>query len=135
MIVVTQEEQRRERQNEIDIRAGGVQRPSSMMITPAFCVHLRSVFEGRCTVETGPKSMSTLETIPFQLYLGCTESFIRALSNQPFQATSALSARTLATVLWVPLILGQSLDTFKQFDGVPPTGLQVLRQERVLLTL
>ena len=51
---------------------------------------------------------NALETVPIQPYFGCTESFLKVLSEQYFQATRAMRAktgcnRTLATVLWVPL--------------------------------
>ena len=46
---------------------------------------------------------NTLETVPFQPYLfqpyfGCTESFLKVLSNQHCQATRAMRAKRVVTV-------------------------------------
>ena len=40
----------------------------------------------------------TLETVPFQPYFGCTESFLKVLSNQYCQATRAMRAKRVVTV-------------------------------------
>ena len=40
----------------------------------------------------------TLETVPFQPYFGCTESFLKVLSNEYCQATRAMRAKRVVTV-------------------------------------
>ena len=39
-----------------------------------------------------------LETVPFQLYFVCTESFLKVLSDKYFQATRAMRAKQAVTV-------------------------------------
>ena len=41
---------------------------------------------------------NTLETVPFQPYFGCTESFLKVLSNRYFQATRPVRAKQAVTV-------------------------------------
>ena len=69
----------------------------------------------------------TFETVPFQPYFGCTKSFLKVLSNRLKLVLSSNESyesktgcnRTLATVLWVPLMNGA--------DATPPavTGQRV----------
>ena len=40
---------------------------------------------------------NALETMPFQPYFGCTESFLKVLSNKYFQATRAMRAKLAVT--------------------------------------
>ena len=76
----------------------------------------------------------TLETVPFQPYFGCTKSFLKVLpSNESYERKMGCN-RTLATVLWVPLIfdMGQKVGftncvfaklCFSQFWGLVWGGL------------
>ena len=56
----------------------------------------------------------TLETVPFQPYFGCTESFLKSAvkrvlpSNESYESKTGCN-RTLPTVLWVPLISAHAL--------------------------
>ena len=53
---------------------------------------------------------NVLETLPFQLYFGCTGSFLKVLSNEYFQVTRAMRAKQAVTVpvkaysVWVAIL-------------------------------
>ena len=42
---------------------------------------------------------NALETVLFQPYFGCTESFLKVLSRRRFQATRAMRAKQAVTAL------------------------------------
>ena len=64
----------------------------------------------RSTVEKAPRAMRAmrgngLENVPSQLYFGCTESFLKALSSQSFQETRPVRAEQVATVPLQPYFM------------------------------
>ena len=65
--------------------------------------HFASLDCTRSAVEKAPRAMramrgNTLETVPFQPYFACTESFLKVLSSERFQATRPMRAKRVVTV-------------------------------------
>ena len=80
---------------------------SSRQMKVCWACHAARLGCPRSTVEKGPQSNEsyerengpkTLETVPFQPCFGCTETFLKVLSNQYCQATRAMRAKQVVTV-------------------------------------
>ena len=71
---------------------------SAASIAFLFCWGVPGVLRKRAPRAMGAMRGKTLEAVPFQPYFGCTESFLKVVSNQYCQATRAMRAKLVVTV-------------------------------------